>query len=122
MWNGSMLTYVPPMVRLSKDQKFSIAQHREEQAAEQSVREAFREQLLGATALHQADSFAIVLLERNLATERAEKALAIESNRLYEEEVGLLRDALPGGIFGHIGSFVRGLGTGVAAGVFIAKP
>ena len=90
------------------------AQHREEQAAEQSVREAFREQLLGATALHQADSFAIVLLERNLATERAEKAILAESNRLYEEEIGFLRDALPSGFFGHVGSFMRGLGTGVA--------
>ena len=97
------------------------AQHKEEQAAEGSVREAFRAQLRGAAALHQADSFAVVLLERNLASERAEKALALESNRLYKEEVGFLRDALPSGIFGHIGSFVRGLGTGVAAGVFISK-
>ena len=63
----------------------------------------------------------VALLERQLATERAEKALAIESNRLYEEEVGLLRDALPSGLFGHVGSFVRGLGTGVAAGAFISK-
>ena len=60
-------------------------------------------------------------LSANWPTERAEKALAIESNRLYEEEVGLLRDALPSGIFGHVGSFVRGLGTGVAAGAFISK-
>ena len=97
------------------------AQHKEEQAAEGSVRDAFRAQLRGAAALHQADSFAIELLERNLASERAEKAILAESNRLYKEEVGFLRDALPGGLFGHVGSFVRGLGTGVAAGVFISK-
>ena len=97
------------------------AQHEEEQKADQDVREAFRAQLRGAARIHMADSTEIVRLDRQLATERAEKALAIESNRLYEEEVGFLRDALPSGIFGHIGSFVRGLGTGVAAGVFISK-
>ena len=96
-------------------------QHEEEQKADQDVREAFRAQLRGAARIHVVDSTEIVRLDRQLATERAEKALAIESNRLYEEEVGFLRDALPSGIFGHIGSFVRGLGTGVAAGVFISK-
>ena len=90
------------------------AQHREVQATEQSVREAFRVQLWGAAALHRADSFAIVLLERNLATGRAEKAILAESNRLYEEEIGFLRDVLPSGFFGHAGSFMRGFGTGAA--------
>ena len=96
-------------------------QHQEEQDVNAEAHEAFRAQLRGGRALHAADSFAVALLERQLATERAEKALAIESNRLYEEEVGLLRDALPSGIFGHVWSFVRGLGTGVAAGAFISK-
>ena len=92
----------------------ALKQHEEEQKADQDVREAFRAQLRGAARIHMADSTEIVRLDRQLATERAEKALAIESNRLYEEEVGLLRDALPSGIFGHIGSFAKGLVTGVA--------
>ena len=105
-------------------ERVSIAQvqHQEEQDVDAEAHEAFRAQLRGGRALHAADSFAVALLERQLADRASRESTGHrESNRLYEEEAGLLRDALPSGIFGHVGSFVRGLGTGVAAGAFISK-